>query len=431
MLQQRSKTASRADHNMMRELNRSLVLDLLKQSSPISRAALAKATRLAKPTVSAIVEDLLDEGLVDEIGVGVTTTGGGRPPIMLQFNVRSQFVAGVHIGVHRTTIVVADACGQEVGRLETATSKAGPAKLLKQVAAGIRSTLHEADAAEDRLAAVGVCMPGLTDSEQGICLLAPNLGWRNVDVRGLLGRALDVPITVHNASQAVLVAECTEGAGQGETEVVLLYVGTGVGAALLVDGRLHHGIGGVAGEIGHCRVSGATDQCNCGKVGCLETVASGPAIARAAQQAVLEGHPSLLSRSTAHPADISPEDVAAAAAQGDSLALEVLAAAGRELGLGASWLINLFNPAAVIVSGGLVAIGEPLLDPLRQSARENSLPQSGARAEIRVARLGQDSEVRGAVLLALQCAETYYRVVVKGSDRRRAGLSALDAGQPA
>lgn len=410
ILRRQSKTSG-ADHNMMRELNRSLVLDLLKQRSPISRAALAKATMLAKPTVSAIVEGLIDAGLVSEIGVGQTTTGGGRPPIMLQFNAQSEFVAGVHIGVHRTTILVADACGVEVGRLEAATPQKSPAVLLKDVAAGIRTTMRQAGAPEDRLAAVGVCVPGLTDSDAGVCLLAPNLGWRDVDVRLLLGELLDVPISVHNASQAVLVAESVEGAGQGESEVAMLYAGTGVGAAMLVDGRLHHGIGGVAGEIGHCRVSGATEKCNCGKIGCLETVASGPAIARAARQAIKEGRASLLSgRRKA----VTPADVAAAAEQGDDLALEVLADAGSELGLAASWLINLFNPSVVIVGGGLVDMGEPLLGPLRDSARQNSLPQSGARAEIRVAALGQDIEVRGAVLLALQCAETYYRVVFKG-----------------
>src|SRR5690349_14626831 len=115
----REKTSG-AGHNVMRELNRSLVLDLLKQHSPISRAAIAKASDLAKPTVSAIIDELIQKGLVREIGIGETTTGGGRPPIMLEFNARSQFIVGVQIGVRRVQVVVADARGVDVGRLQEA-----------------------------------------------------------------------------------------------------------------------------------------------------------------------------------------------------------------------------------------------------------------------------------------------------------------------
>ncbi len=413
MARQQSKTSG-ADHNVMRELNRSLVLDLLKQKSPISRAAIAKATALAKPTVSAIVDDLLTEGLVREIGVGQTTTGGGRPPILLEFNARSQYVAGVHIGVRRTTIVVADARGQEVGRHQTPTPKAKPADQLKKVAATIKDTMKKVGAPRDRLAAIGVVVPGLTDFDAGVCLLAPNLGWRDVPVRDLLGQSIDVPIFVHNTMHAVVVAESVEGAGQGETEIAMLYVGSGVGASMMIEGRLYHGIGGIAGEIGHCAVKGATERCNCGKVGCLETVASGPAIARAAQHAVDAGRKSLLSGGKRSGNGIGAEDVAEAAAKGDRLALDVLENAGRELGIAASWLINLFNPAVLIIGGGLVDAGEPFLRPLRQAAKENALPQAAERVDIRVSTLGQDLEVRGAVLLALQYAETYYRVIFQG-----------------
>lgn len=408
----RQQKTSGADHNMMRELNRSLVLDVVKASEQISRAQIAKETSLAKPTVSAIVDDLIAEELITEVGVGRTTTGGGRPPILLEFNARSSFVVGIQIGVRRITAEVADARGDELLRTERDTPRGKPADVLTLCATIVSGLLAEAGGDPDRLAAAGVCVPGLTDTESGVCLLAPNLGWRDVPVRDLLHQALGVPVFVHNTSQAAAVAENLEGAGGGAKHMVLLYAGSGIGAGVISEGVLYHGRGGIAGEIGHCHVPGAEERCNCGRIGCLETVASAPAIARAAQQAMRAGRKSSIPRGRG--GTVQPEDIAAAAAAGDALALELLAEAGRELGIATSWLVNLLNPAVVVVGGGLADAGEPLLRPLEQTALARALPQSADQVSIRASVLGQDAEVRGAVLLALQYAETYYRVVFQG-----------------
>lgn len=399
------------DHAMMRELNRSLVLDLLKEESPISRAAIAKLTELAKPTVSTIVDDLVSEGLVREIGMGASRSSGGRPPILLEFNERSQFLVGVAIGTRHTAIVLADARGAELARSELPTPRTSPADAFRRLATEIRRLLRSAAAPIGRLGAIGICVPGLVDETTSTCLLAPNIGWRDVPVRDLLARSFSVPIFVHNTSQAVAVAESIEGAGKDKGDIALLYASTGIGAGLLSDGRVYHGFHGLAGEIGHCTVPGAKERCSCGKVGCLETVASGPAIARAAERAIAAGRKSSLARGRRK--TLTSIDVAAAAAEGDRLARDLVAAAGEALGLAASWLVNLFNPAIVIVAGGLAEIGEPLLGPLREALHENALPQAADTLEVRPSSLGQDAAARGAVLLARQQSETYYRVVFR------------------
>lgn len=405
------RPASGADHRVMRELNRSLVLDMIKDGPPTSRAAIAKATGLAKPTISAIVDDLVGEGLVHEIGTGATTPGGGRPPILLEFNARSRFHVGVHLGVRRTEVVVADATGAELARVSAPTPRGKPSAGIAKIAALVKDVLRAAGAPKRHLAAVGVCVPGLVDLRTGRCLLAPNLGWRDVPVAEMLTNHLDVPVFVHNTAQASAVAETVDGAAAGAGEVVLLYVGTGVGAGILTEGRLQHGAAGIAGEIGHCRAPGADGPCNCGKIGCLETVASGPAIARAAEAAIASGADTSMRRGRRK---VRAEDVSAAAADGDRVALSVLAAAGRDLGIAASWLINLLNPEVLVVGGGVAGAGEPLLGPLRATALELALPQAAERVSIRASMLGQDAEVRGAVLVALQHAETYYRLIFQG-----------------
>jgi glucokinase-like ROK family protein len=412
---QRDAPRQGADHNVMREVNRSLVLTLVKEGGPVSRASIARSTTLAKPTVSAIVDELIADGLVREIGPGATAVNGGRPPILLEFNARSRLVVGVHVGSRRTTIAIGDAAGEELTRRQWPTSRAEPAGALREVAARVHEAIAEAAVPGARLAAVGVVLPGLTDFHSGVCLLAPNLGWRDVAVRRILGEALgfaeeqDAPVYVHNAGQAAAVAENLEGAGGRVEDLALLYAGTGLSAGVISGGRVFHGVGGMAGEIGHNAVPGNTEPCNCGKVGCLETVASGPAVVRAVKRAMDGGI--ACSLSTAKTLDA--RDVAAAAREGDAVAQRVIAGVGAHLGLAASWLINAYNPAVVVVGGGLVAIGEPLLGPLREAVERHTLGPALRGVEVRVSQLGEDAEVRGAVLLALQQSETYYRVVFR------------------
>jgi len=390
----------------MREVNRSLVLSLVKEGGPVSRASIARSTTLAKPTVSTIVDELIADGLVREIGPGTTATNGGRPPILLEFNARSQLVIGIHIGARRTTVSVGDAAGEEVARAELPTPHGEPAATLAEVA---RVALAAVGDNPGRVAAVGAVLPGLTDFHTGVCLLAPNLGWRDVPVRDLLEAAVGAPVYVHNAGQAAAVAENLEGAGGRIGDMALLYAGTGLSAGVLTDGRVFHGVGGTAGEIGHNALPGNDEACNCGKTGCLETVASGPAVVRAVKRAIAQGEPTLLEGQV----DFDARHVSAAARDGDAVAARAIREVGEWLGLAASWLINAYNPAVVVVGGGLASIGEPLLEPLRAAVRRNALAPALRGTEIRASQLGADAEVRGAVLLALQHSETYYRVVFR------------------
>jgi N-acetylglucosamine repressor len=405
-LEQTQRTG--ADRSVMRDLNRSLVLDILREQSPISRASIAKVAQLTKPTISAIVDDLISEGLVTELGIGATTTAGGRPPILLEFNERSQFVVGVHIGVRLTTIIVADAKGAELGRVVDPTPKGKPPAQLRAVSKRLLEALdaHGADIA--RLAAVGVGVPGLTDFLAGVCLLAPNLGWRDVPVGPIMSEEIGVPVFVHHSGQTTVVAEQLEGAAQGFDNVALLYTGSGLGAGVIVDGKVFQGARGIAAEVGHCKIPGNDEPCTCGGVGCLETVASARAIVRFAKDALAKGK----TRSALTGVELTPESVAAAAAAGDALAMDVITRIGRNLGFAASWLANIFNPEVMVVSGGLVNIGELLMTPLREAAGDAMLP--AVKTEIRDSQLGADAEVRGAVLLAMQQSQSFYRLLFQG-----------------
>lgn len=407
---ERKARTSGARHVVMRELNRSLVLDLIKKSSPISRAALAEASSLAKPTVSVIVEDLIASGVVREVGVGPSTREGGRPPVLLEFDALSQVLAGVHIGVTTTTIVLADALGQEFHRTSMPTGRGRAERLLERMARAVTDALVDAEV-QGRSLAVGICVPGLTDPSTGVCRLAPALRWVDVPVRDIVQPLVDAPVYVHNTSQAAAVAEAVEGAAKGADEVALLYLGSGIGSGLLTGGRLLPGTTGLAGEIGHCPVVGSDEPCACGRRGCLEAVASGLALARAAERAVAAGRRTSLADSAG---SLTVAHLAAAAQSGDAVAVELLTGAGELLGLAATWLLNITNPSVLVLGGGMVAAGDVLLQPLRDAVAAHALPQVGEAVELRMSLLGADAEVRGAVLLAMQYSETYYRLVFQG-----------------
>jgi glucokinase-like ROK family protein len=396
------------DLAMMRSVNRTVVLDLIRRDGPISRTEIAKASRLAKPTVSAIVDDLLDQRIVREAGRDRPLVGAGRPSVLLEFNADSRFVVGLYIGVQKTIIVLANAAGDEAGRVQTMTPEGEPGAVLGEVATLVEGLLSAERVGRGRVAALGVCIAGLVDPRSGVCLLAPNLGWRNVPVLAILEERLGIETFVHNKVQAAAVAEDAEGAGRGTGDLVLLYTGLGVGAGVIQDGRIFHGTTGIAAEIGHCVVPGATERCGCGRTGCLETLASAPAVVRAARRATAEGRPSRLA---ALGDDVTPYDVTAAANAGDGLALEILREAGRALGIAASWLVNLFNPAVLVIGGGFTGAGDPLLEPFRATLDRHALPQATERLAVRHWALGADSKARGAVLLALHRSDKRYRVV--------------------
>jgi predicted NBD/HSP70 family sugar kinase len=368
----------RTDPGVMRKLNRGLVLGIAKREGPLSRADLAKSSQLAKPTVSAIVEGLLAEGLLREVGVGPTGKGGGRQPILLEFNHRSQFVVGVHIAAGTTTAVLADATGQEVGRDRVATP-GDPLDGLGAISELVVSLIRNTRVARKRVAGVTV---------------AAQLGRREVNVAEELARALKLPVVVRTVAQCVVVAEHAEGAAAGSDSAVVFLEDHGISAALLSDGVLFQGTQGIAGEIGHLRLHGVNTECVCGGRGCLEAIACGAGLARRAAEV------------SGSSDGTDPENVfARLAAAEDPRLHELLTEVGGELGIAASWLLNLYNPGVLIIAGGFLDAGDELLEPLRKAALESAAGQVAATVEIRTGMLGVDAPVRGAVLVALREAE--------------------------
>ncbi len=382
------------DRQVMRAHNRAVVLDAVRRSGPLARTEVARRTSLAKPTVSTIVDELLTEGLVHEVGVGKSTAAGGRPPTYLDFDVTRDAYVGVHIGVDETTVAVADGRGTIVATQSRRSATGSPTRSLGQVKALLDAALREARTSRNTIRHATIVVPGLIDRETGVCVLAPNLGWSDVPVAQRFGDALRVPVTVWNTPHASAFAESRAGAARDVDTFVWLYVGLGVGSAIVQDGELVTGARGFAGEIGHCRVADDGLQCHCGKRGCLEVYTSAEAIGLAARAA---GVPARTRNPRLH-------DVVRAAREGHVGALRVLDDAGHMLGLGASYLVGILNPELVVVGGESAEAFDFLLEPLRGALAQDAL--EAEQVPVVASGVEGDAAIAGAVLLAFEAGSS-------------------------
>ena len=402
---------SKGNNRAIREVNRSIILDLVRRDRRISRTELARRSKLTKPTVSTIVDELIADGVVREVGFGASVAGGGRPARLLDFNEDSAAYLAVHLGMHTITVAVADARGQIFESRSRPAIYDAPARSIKALRPLIAEALRAAKVPRARIEGAAATVPGLYDRESGVCVLAPNLGWRDFPVRAALTEELGMPVSVNNITNARAVAEGRVGAARGVRSYVLVYVDMGIGSGIVTDGRLFFGQRGLSGEIGHCPVVADGPVCGCGRRGCLESVASTMALARAAEQAIAAGESSAL-RDLLTLRKLPTIDATAitdAALAGDALAVRLLSEAGEHLGRGVSYLVNILNPEMVVLAGPYAAAGEVLLGPLRASVARHAIRPEGV--EIVPSTLRERADLIGSVLMVMDQTTRSYRIV--------------------
>lgn len=279
----------------------------------------------------------------------------------------------------------------------------GPTHVIDRIAATVRQVQEQAGLTPALLKTVAVGSPGPLSIGSGMVHFAPNLRWHNVPIREMLQERVHVKVLLDNDANLAAWGEYVYGAGQGFKNVIYITVSTGIGGGLILDGRLYHGSTDGAGEIGHTIVSPDGPLCACGARGCLEALSSGTAIANAARRLLEQGQgQNILSLAGGRPEAIQAVTVATAAAAGDPEATALISQAAHFLGLGLANIINLFNPDLIVLGGGVMQIGPPIWQGLRQSVERHALAAPLAHAQIVPAALGQRAGLLGAIALALQ-----------------------------
>jgi glucokinase len=283
-------------------------------------------------------------------------------------------------------------------------ASAGLASVINRIASAVKQITAATSTALSQTCGISIAAAGAIDSKRGTVAQSPNLpGWRDVPLRGIIQERLGSRTWLINDANAAALGEHNLGAGRRVNNLIYLTVGTGIGGAIIIEGRLYTGACGSAGEIGHMTIDTNGPRCECGNVGCLETLASGKAIAREAIRRISSGEKSSLTELTdGKIADITAREVAIAARQGDPLAGSIINNAAAYLGVGMVNLVNIFNPEMIIVGGGVASMGDLLLEPARQVVKERAFPVSAAAVRIVTTELGNDAGLLGAAHFAFK-----------------------------
>lgn len=381
------------------------MLRLVRSNAGVTRAELASLSELTRPTVSSLVAELLQEGWIEEVGPGESS--GGRKPILLRFNPQARYVVGAELGAGHVRAVLTDLEGAVLARVKERTVSSDPLVELRQVERAIRQVLDAVPEVSGKpsppVQGIGLGLSGLIDREAGVWRYSPHFAVSDLPVREILEERLVLPVKVENDARAMAWGEYSFGHGRGERNLVCVRVGVGIGAGIIIDGELYAGADQGAGEIGHTTVDEDGPRCRCGNYGCLEAMANAHAISRRAVKLIRMGRPSAIAEAVQDDLDqVIGTTVIEAAHQGDEVACEVLAEAGRYLGIGIANLINLLNPAIVVVGGGVGRAGDLLLTPLRETVHTRTLPTFRDRVHVLATALGEDAVPLGGAALVLE-----------------------------
>ena len=385
------------DLQMMRESNRLLILNYVREHGPVARAVIARATGLSATTVSTIIDALLQEGLVNEGVTQKAVASSGRRVVPVHFNAVVGSILGIALGRNYLTMLLCDLSANVVSRRVLPFDTAqGAAICLPLLAEALRVFVLEQGLAWQQIVGAGLGMPGPIDPYLQGPITPPRMpGWHHVNVRDILSETLDIPVYLDNNANLGALGESRYGAGQGANNLIYLQLGAGIGGGLIMDSKLYRGTTGGAGEIGHMTVEPHGPLCSCGKPGCLEALAGAVAIverARAARQA-----------SAQMPTDeiTTIAQVVQLAQEGDSGCTEALEYAGMSIGIALANLMNVLNPSLILLDGSSMRAGEQLLEPIRRSIAAYSLPEFQANTRVLPGALGGDATALGGVAVVL------------------------------
>ena len=382
------KRANVARQSTVRNINRQIVLNMIREGEPISRIEIARKTALHRATISIILGELLDSGLIEEVGSGEST--GGRPPILLRVRAAGPVAIGVDVGTVRTVVAMSDLAGRVLEQEEFATS-AVASETLGDIIGSVRRLMRKN---RGDIEGVGVSLPGLIDFEKSSSLYIPHFKWRDWPVAHELEAAVGLPVAVDNDANAVALAELWFGRPEVRDvrDFIMVLVAEGIGTGLVFDGQIYRGERGAAGEFGHMIVGqDAPIACAAGSRKCWEAFAS--------ERAAL-GRYETLSRGTPRRGAISFAQLVDRALDGERAARTALMVTSSYLGLGISNLISGLNPEAIIIGGQIVRAWPLIVEEINKVVEENCcLIRTPTR--IIPSTLGEQPKLMGALSLIL------------------------------
>jgi glucokinase-like ROK family protein len=377
-----------------------VVLDAVRRDGAASRSAVGQLTGLGRAIVAHRVGELIDRGLLSEEGAARST--GGRPPRQLSFSTGAGHLLVADLGATGIDVALTNLSGAILAHLaEPEDIAAGPETVLDHVDALFAELLSGAVPGD--LWGIGLGVPGPVEFGAGRPVSPPIMpGWDGYPIRERFAQRYTAPVWVDNDVNLLALGEWRQGAARGHRNVVVVKVGTGIGAGLISDGMLHRGAQGAAGDVGHIQVvDDPSVVCRCGNIGCLEAIAGGEAIARSGERLARDGRSPRLAAVLRVHGHVTAADVAHSASHGDAACFELLQRSGRLVGTMLAGIVNFFNPSLIVLGGGVSGAGDAYLAAVRGTLYRRSLPLATRDLTVARATLGEQGGVIGAAAMVL------------------------------
>lgn len=385
------KTHVTGDLKLVRKLNKSIVFNFIKDHGPVSRAEIAKQTSLNKATVSSLVEELIDENFIREIGTGKSS--GGRRPVLLLFNGDAGSVIGVDLGVHYISILLTNLNSEVLWNKETAISpEESSENIVHTLISLIKEAIQHAPQTTHGILGIGVGVPGIVDYNNGSVLLAPNLNWKKTPLQSILEEHTKLPVLIDNEANMAALGEKMFGNGVGHDHMAYVSAGIGIGVGLILNDELYRGAIGYAGEMGHMTIEHNGLKCPCGNRGCWEMYASEKAFYMRMRE---DDRLSDVSRTSFY-------DYVHKADQGDGQVIAHLNEIGEYLGIGLANIVNTFNPKLLVIGNTLSGGGKWIFNPIEKTLATRALHFSNKHVTVMRSKLGNRACAIGSVSSILQ-----------------------------
>jgi glucokinase-like ROK family protein len=406
------------------------VIDLIRAHGPITRPELGRRAGLGRAVVTQRVGELIDLGIVEDGEPAAST--GGRPAREVRIRADAGTILAAEIGATSISVALSDlACHTRLEREVPMDVASGPEACLGQLELLFDELLSQGEGLRPPLWGIGVGLPGPVEFATGRPIAPPIMpGWDGYPVRERLRERYDVPVWVDNEVNVMALGELRAGLAAGELHALYVKIGTGIGAGLISNGKLHRGAQGCAGDLGHLAVIDDDSLiCRCGNRGCLEAVAGGAALGRDAERAAREGSSPFLAAILERHGSVTARDVAVGAQSGDRASYDLVSRAGALIGETLASIVSFFNPSLILVGGGVAESGDLLMANIREATYRRALPL--ATRDLRVTRsmLGKRSGLIGAAYMA--CDELFSQALLPTWIAHGAPVGLAEQIQPA
>jgi glucokinase-like ROK family protein len=392
-----SNGLSNIEHKKIFQKN--AIIEYLYKQGPTSNPDIARYTKMSSPTITKLVQELINLGLVIDMGIGESI--GGRKPNLFGINPNARYIVGVDIDCRMVKLGVFNLANEAVSEIITYFGNVKDKhQMFTELFSRLDSLLEQTNLDKQAFLGIGVSIPGLINSKTGQTYMDLQIDGKKVEE--LFSEHYELPVIIDSDSRVMAIGEQAFGYAKNKKDVLCLNICDGIGLGMILNGTVYRGKSGLAGEFGHINVVRDGNLCTCGKYGCLETVASGTALIEQAQAGIKKGQESLISELVDHDIEnIHVSDIIEAVNKGDIFAIEIINKLGHFLGEALSSLVHIFNPEMIII-GGKVALAENyLINPIENTLNKYTISHIKKDTKVVTSMLQEKVKLLGSVAMVM------------------------------